>query len=82
MTTAIRKSAHTAERIEAQLKRAGLPAFASKQQVADLLGVTPRTVERLVASRLLGSIKLTANGAVRFNRTEVARYIAAAGRGN
>ncbi len=62
------------EHWEQALKAEGLPALATKRQVAEILGVTPRTIERWHAAGVLGALKLM--GAVRIPRASVARFLA------
>ncbi len=59
---------------EGILETEGVPTLATKRQVADVLGVTTRTVERWHACGALDAMKLM--GAVRIPRRAVARFLA------
>ncbi|RMG09914.1 MAG: DNA-binding protein [Planctomycetota bacterium] len=64
----------------AQDVAASLPPLATRQEVADWLRVSPRTVARYIDSGRLASIRLTAgpgSGGVRIPRCAAAAFLAA-----
>lgn len=56
-----------------------LPVVMSKREAAGLLRVSPRTLNRYVNAKRLKRLKLleSTNGAVRFNLSELERFVTA-----
>ena len=59
--------------IEQDLADAGLPPIATVQQLADVLGVTPRVVYGMNET---GLPRVSAGRTVRYSRREIAEYLA------
>lgn len=50
------------------------PALLTKQQTADYLGLSTRSIERLTSTGIIKSVRVT-KGAVRYRRSEIDAYV-------